>query len=472
MATSAQHSLSPVGSLVRVRERDWVVLPSEDPEVMMLRPLSGSEAETCGIHLALEGHTVRPAQFPAPIPSQAGDFIAGRLLRNAARLSLRSGAGPFRSVGRLSVRPRPYQFVPLIMALRLDTVRMLIADDVGVGKTIEAGLIAREMLDRGDALRLCVVCPPHLCDQWQAELAEKFHIHAVVIRTSTLARLERDLPRRDLSIYEHYPHIIVSIDFVKRDSRRGAFLSHCPDLVIVDEAHTAAQPGGISSRDQQQRHELVRQIAAIPGRHLMLLTATPHSGIEAGFRSLLGLLNQDFANLDMQQLTEAQRKALARQFVQRTRGDLVSTWPAEVRFPKRIQQEEIYPLTSEYGKLFLDVLDFTREMVQDPSLSQPRQRVRYWAALSLLRSLMSSPAAAAKAFTVREAKLAGIEEESQQDDLRDRELLDPVDVETIFDSVPESTVELAATDLQERDRKRLRDFTRRADALKAENDPK
>src|SRR6185437_10923897 len=99
---------------------------------------------------------------------------------------------------------------------------------------------------------LCVVCPPHLCDQWQAELAEKFHIHAVVIRTSTLARLERDLPRRDLSIYEHYPHIIVSIDFVKRDSRRGAFLSHCPDLVIVDEAHTAAQPGGISSRDQQQ----------------------------------------------------------------------------------------------------------------------------------------------------------------------------------------------------------------------------
>jgi len=195
MATSAQHSLSPVGSLVRVRERDWVVLPSEDPEVMMLRPLSGSEAETCGIHLALEGHTVRPAQFPAPIPSQAGDFIAGRLLRNAARLSLRSGAGPFRSVGRLSVRPRPYQFVPLIMALRLDTVRMLIADDVGVGKTIEAGLIAREMLDRGDALRLCVVCPPHLCDQWQAELAEKFHIHAVVIRTSTLARLERDLPR-------------------------------------------------------------------------------------------------------------------------------------------------------------------------------------------------------------------------------------------------------------------------------------
>ena len=76
-------------------------------------------------------------------------------LFNAARLSLRSGATPFRSLGRISVTPRPYQFVPLIMALRLDPVRLLIADDVGVGKTIEAGMIARELLrDRGIAKRL------------------------------------------------------------------------------------------------------------------------------------------------------------------------------------------------------------------------------------------------------------------------------------------------------------------------------
>ncbi|MGE5113820.1 MAG: DEAD/DEAH box helicase, partial [Acidobacteriaceae bacterium] len=287
------------------------------------------------------------------------------------------GAGPFRSLGRLSVRPRAYQFVPLILALRLDPcVRMLIADDVGIGKTIEAGLIAREMLDRGDALRLCVLCPPHLCDQWQAELAEKFHIYAKVVRTSTEARLVRDLPRRDLSIYEYYPHIIVSIDYAKRDSRRGAFLSHCPDLVIVDEAHTAAEPGGASSRAQQQRHELIRNIAQKPDRHLVLLTATPHSGIEASFRSLLGLINEKFANFDVQQLTEPQRKALARQFVQRTRGDVVTAWPGQVRFPKRISEEATYSLSSQYGKLFTDVLDFTRETVKDPTLSKPRQRVR------------------------------------------------------------------------------------------------
>jgi SNF2-related domain len=232
--STAQTAEYPVGSLVRIRERDWVVLPSDDDKVLCLRPLSGSESEACGIHRDIEGQHLRHAEFAAPNPQQAGDFIAGKLLRNAARLGLRSGAGPFRSLGRLSVRPRPYQFVPLIMALKLDTVRMLIADDVGVGKTIEAALIAREMLDRGDARRLCVICPPHLCDQWQTELETKFHIHAKVVRTSTLARLERDLPRRDLSVYEHYQHLVVSIDFVKRDSRRAAFGRTSPSRLLPD----------------------------------------------------------------------------------------------------------------------------------------------------------------------------------------------------------------------------------------------
>jgi superfamily II DNA or RNA helicase len=462
-----------VGSLVRVRERDWVVLPSDDPDILSLRPLSGSESEICGIHRAIEGRNVDPAEFAPPQPERAGDFIAGKLLRNAARLGLRSGAGPFRSLGRLSVRPRPYQFVPLIMALKLDPVRMLIADDVGVGKTIEAGLIARELLDRGDALRLCVICPPHLCDQWQLELELKFHIHAKVVRTSTWARLERDLPRRDLSVYQHYQHVIVSVDFAKRDTRRGLFLAHCPDFVIVDEAHTATEPGGVGSREQQQRHELVHDVAKVRERHLILLTATPHSGIEGSFRSLLGLLNEPFEQFDVQQLSEQQRRVLARHYVQRTRGDVLAAWPGEVRFPKRDPIEDTYKLTGEHQKLFADVLAFTRETVRDPKLSQPRQRVRYWAALTLLRSLMSSPAAAAKAFAVKEKKLAEqAAEAEEQEDLREREALDPVDVELTSDTVPEAPIELGAADLEDPDRRHLREFARRADALKAENDPK
>jgi superfamily II DNA or RNA helicase len=470
MATPSHSPQYPVGSLVRVRERDWVVLPPDDPDVLKLRPLSGSEAEICGIHRPIEGHSVRPAQFPNPKPETAGDFIAGALLRNAARLSLRSGAGPFRSLGRLSVRPRPYQFVPLIMALKLDPVRMLIADDVGIGKTIEAALIARELLDRGDAQRLCVLCPPHLCDQWALELESKFHLQPTVVRSSTWARLERDLPPGSNGVFAHYENLVVSIDFAKRDSRRGLLLSQCPDFVIVDEAHTAAQPGGISSREQQQRHELIRDISANREKHLLLLTATPHSGIEESFRSLLALLNERFGRLDLENLEERERAALAKHFVQRRRAD-VEKWLGETRFPQRDAEEIIYPLGPEYKKLFDQVLEFTRETVQDDTLSTPRQRVRYWAALSLLRSLMSSPAAGAKAFAAREQKLTANDEETEQDDLRAREVLDPISEGELLDNIPERPIELGAADLEERDRRRLRDFAKRAEAL-AGSDPK
>src|SRR5216684_907422 len=199
-----------VGSLVRLRGREWVVIPSDGGDVIRLRPLSGREEETIGVHRLLEESLLEPATFPDPNPTLAGDYVGGKLLRNAARLSLRSGAGPFRSLGRLSVRPRPYQFVPLIMALRLNTVRLFIADDVGIGKTIEAGMIVRELLDRGDAQRLCVLCPPHLCEQWQNELGGRFDIPAMVIRTSWMAVFARWFLIRSCCMWCTYPQSIVA----------------------------------------------------------------------------------------------------------------------------------------------------------------------------------------------------------------------------------------------------------------------
>ena len=138
------------GSLVTARGREWVVLGDSDPELLMVRPLGGGDEETTGILTQVE--QVEPAGFAMPNPAtDLGDAQSARLLRDALRLGFRSGAGPFRSAGRIAVQPRPYQLVPLLMALRLDPVRMLIADDVGVGKTIEAGLVARELLESGDA---------------------------------------------------------------------------------------------------------------------------------------------------------------------------------------------------------------------------------------------------------------------------------------------------------------------------------
>src|SRR6516162_1477800 len=200
------------GSLVKARGREWVVLPDSDDAVVVLRPLGGTEDEVTGICLALE--KVEPARFGLPDPSQLGDYRSCRLLRDAVRLGFRSSAGPFRSFGRIAVEPRPYQLVPLLMALKLDPVRLLIADDVGIGKTVEAALVARELMDQGDATRLTVLCPPHLAEQWKEELADKFHIDAELVLSSTVSRLERGL-RLNESLFDVYPFVVVSTDFIK-----------------------------------------------------------------------------------------------------------------------------------------------------------------------------------------------------------------------------------------------------------------
>ena len=198
------------GNIVHCRNRDWVLLPSDDPAVHLLRPLTGSTDSVVAIHkglanligLTLSGENVRSAQFPPPTVEDLADATGAYLLWQSARLSLREGATPFRSLGRISIRPRVYQFVPLLMALRLDPVRMLIADDVGVGKTIEALLIARERIDRGEIKRICVLCPPCLCDQWQKELAEKFNLASEIIRAGTIGDWsgERPAPRASIAI--------------------------------------------------------------------------------------------------------------------------------------------------------------------------------------------------------------------------------------------------------------------------------
>ncbi|MCX7974369.1 MAG: DEAD/DEAH box helicase, partial [Candidatus Aminicenantes bacterium] len=407
-----------IGSIVRCRNREWVLLPSPNEDLYLLRPLTGSDKEICGIDKRLANlgiDPIEPAIFPLPKPEDIGDFIGTELLWNAARLSLREGAGPFRSFGKISVRPRAYQLVPLIMSLRLDPVRLFIADDVGIGKTIEALLIARELLDRGEIRRFCVLCPPYLCDQWQSELHDKYHIEAVVIRSSTISQLERELPSQDQSVFSYYPFTVVSIDYAKSEAHKANFLVNCPELVIVDEVHGAAQPSEYS-KEQQQRHELLKEIAKDPGRHLILLTATPHSGIEASFLSLLGLIHNDFARLNMSCISDLERGRLARHFVQRRRADVADWIGEKTPFPERDSSEETYDLSASYKQLFDRVYAFSSELVRSmETLTGWKKRIRFWTALALLRCTMSSPAAAIKALQLRGRRL-GIELETEDQD--------------------------------------------------------
>ncbi|WP_134565175.1 helicase-related protein [Pseudomonas aeruginosa] len=399
--TILEHDFLP-GNLVRARGREWVVQSDSRRDWLRLRPLSGADDESIALIPELELHPVEPATFDWPDPARAGSHAAALLLRDALRLTLRAGAGPFRSFGNIAVEPRGYQLVPLLMALRLSTVRLLIADDVGIGKTIEAGLIARELMDRGEIARLAILCPPHLVEQWQSELEIRFNLQAVALTSASASRIERDLPH-GVRLFDHHPVVVVSLDYIKSERHREQFLATAPECIIVDEAHTCASSGA----GKQLRFELLQRLARDAQRHLILLTATPHSGDETAFYNLLSLLDPRFAALQGRMTaSDPLRQELARHFVQRRRKDIVE-WQAETHdgrgFPRRMKTELTYQLSGEWGAFFDAVQDYCRELAEtvEQSEQQGGARLIRYATLALLRCVASSPAAAVKALTTR-----------------------------------------------------------------------
>jgi len=280
--------------------------------------------------------------------------------------------------------------VPLLMALRLSTVRLLIADDVGIGKTIEAGLIARELMDRGEIARLAVLCPPHLVEQWQSELETRFNLQAVALTSVSAARIERDLPH-GVGLFDHHPVVVVSLDYIKSERHREHFLAIAPECIIVDEAHTCASSGA----GKQLRFELLQRLVRDEHRHLLLLTATPHSGDEVAFYNLLSLLDPRFSALQgRMNANDPLRLELARHFVQRRRKD-IAEWQAETQdgrgFPRRMKTELTYQLSGEWGAFFDAVQDYCRELAENLEQGgEGSTRLIWYATLALaLRSFLT-----------------------------------------------------------------------------------
>jgi len=459
-----------IGALVRTRGREWVVLPESEEDFLILRPLGGTDDEIAGIHLKLED--VQSATLPPPGLDHLGDHRSGRLLRDAIRLGFRHSAGPFRSFGRIACEPRPYQLVPLLLALRHDPVRLLIADDVGIGKTIEAALIARELLDRGEIQRIAVLCPPHLAEQWQRELSQKFNLDFELVLAGTASRLEKGCAANQ-SLFDVYPYVIVSMDYIKSDPRRGDFLRTCPEFVIVDEAHTCAATTE-TGWGRHQRHQLLKGLAKDANRHLVLVTATPHSGKDDAFRSLLALLDADFATLPDDLAGDGNRKyreRLAARLIQRRRADIEHYLGADTPFPKRQEAEESYKLHPDYRDLFRRALDYARETVQDTEGGAFHQRIRWWSVLALLRSLASSPAAAIDTLTSRSGG-ADAESEAEANAIGERTVMDAIDDTSSegVDVAPGSEIE--TEDRDTKSHRLLREMARVAEGLKGEKDAK
>ena len=433
-------NLKKPGKLVKFRGRRCVVQPSFDSEIVLLKPLGGSDDEMISIFepVLQAFDKLEDDQFELPDKSDLDSFLTAKLLYDAARLSFRQVSGPFRCMGKLSFRPRSYQLVPLIMALKQSVTRLLVADDVGVGKTIEAILILRELLERGIVKSFAVLCPPHLCEQWQKELSDKLDIDAVIIRSSTAAGLERKIVGDDtLNVFNYYPYQVVSIDYVKNGSAKmPAFLKDVPDLVIVDEAHTCTKNLDFKKAGQsQQRYELLEKIAKNDQQHLLLLTATPHSGKDGEFKSLLGLVNPEFETYNFADLETSEKKKVATQFIQRKRKNIEKWEDGGSLFPKRITEELPYNLSasSDYNKLYQDVLKFARG-ISTEGVTENKARMKYFAALSLLRGVMSSPAAGYEMLQKRKSKITE-PDEITSDEVKDNPIVEKWDEQSDSEQV-------------------------------------
>ncbi|MFN9115023.1 MAG: helicase, partial [Bacteroidota bacterium] len=221
-------------------------------------------------------------------------------------------------------------------------------------------------------------------------MLDKFGLDAAVIRSGTIGELERQCAANE-TVFERFDLQVASIDLVKTERYRTLFMRNCPDLVIVDEAHTCTRPAGAESVQQQLRHALLTEVARRPEQHLLLLTATPHSGKHEEFHSLLGLLRPEFEQVELTSAPEAHRQKVAEHFIQRRRKNIQAGFGESTRFPAREALEAAYDLHPEYRLVFMSLLDLVRKMVQVQTANKGMQKLRYYTALTFLRGAMSSP---------------------------------------------------------------------------------
>lgn len=312
---------------------------------------------------------------------------------------------PFRS----GITIEDYQLDPVVRAIQMPRANLLIADDVGLGKTIETGLVVQELLLRHRARTVLVVCPASLQIKWRDEMKDRFGLEFRIVDTQLLKELRRS---RGIHVnpWTHFPRLIASIDWLKSAIPLQMFRDVLPahptyprpfDILIVDEAHNIAPSGSENYVLDSQRTQAIRALTP-HFEHRLFLTATPHNGYQESFTSLLELLDdQRFARGIV-----PDREQLARVMVRRLKEDIVD-WRGEPRFPKR----EIIPIEVEYSaeekQLHKALVEYS-DLRQKSSTEEGHRYATHFVLKLLKKRLFSSPAAFAQTLEKHRRTLAGV----------------------------------------------------------------
>jgi superfamily II DNA or RNA helicase len=266
-----------VGAVVRVRRGRWRIVDVRAYERCQVVTLAGLAPPND----RLTRRVIAPFDRLEPIDAPSRPrMVRAAIWRRACRALIAADAPPggLRSAARARIDLLPYQLEPAMAVLRGDGSRLLLADEVGLGKTIQAGLVVGELIERGAIDRALILTPAGLRDQWRGEL-DRFSLDADVVDAQAIARRAATLPP-DVSPWTTIPLAIASIELVKRPEVLAAVAAAAWDLVVVDEAHGAA--------NESDRHAAAQAICA-RAAYVLLITATPHCGDRRAYESLCDL---------------------------------------------------------------------------------------------------------------------------------------------------------------------------------------
>ena len=414
------------GQLVSVRSRNWIVnevvpstLPTSglqgisDPQTLV--SLASVEDDGLGEEiqvvweLELGARLIEKVALPDPTgfdpPDQLNAFLDAVRWGASSLADVRNIQSPFRS----GIDIEDYQLDPVVRAIQMPRVNLLIADDVGLGKTIEAGMVALELIIRHRARKILIVCPSSLQIQWQEQMRDKFGLDFRIVNSELMRDLRRE---RGIHVnpWNHFPRLITSIDFLKRERPLRMFREILPgpndsmyprkfDLLITDEAHNCAPSGRGKYATDSLRTKALRLLAP-HFEHKLFLTATPHNGYPESFSALLELLdNQRFARG-----TKPDRKQLDAVMVRRMKSELPTRWDGSPRFPKRTLEPLEVPYTDEEKAIHAALKQYAglrSKRARDNAESMATDFVLK----TLKKRLFSSPAAFLTTLNKHEASL-------------------------------------------------------------------
>ncbi len=407
------------GQLVNVRSRRWVVnevnksaLPAPP-----LKPTSSSaqhlvsllsvEDDALGEDLQVVweiepgAKVIEMVALPEPTgfdaPERLDAFLDAVRWGASSSADVRNIQSPFRS----GIDIEDYQLDPVVRAIQMPRVNLLVADDVGLGKTIEAGLVALELIIRHRARRVLVVCPASLQVQWRDQMRDKFGLDFRIVDSE----LMRDLRRKrgiHVNPWSHFPRLITSIDFLKRERPLRLFRETLPaegesiyprryDVLICDEAHNCAPAGRGKYATDSLRTEALRLIAP-HFEHKLFLTATPHNGYSESFTAVLELLdNQRFAHGMSTDTREFMRQRDA-VMVRRLKSELPKDDFGQDRFPRRVLEALEVDYPQEEKRIHAALKEYTAKR-QSRAQEHSERFATDFVLMTLKKRLFSSPAA-------------------------------------------------------------------------------